>query len=78
MGLLRTLATLPVRAPVDATLWIATKLTEQVEQERNSPAALRAALAVAEQQLLAGEMTEEAYDEIEDDLLRRLQKAAAQ
>ncbi|MEM7520416.1 MAG: gas vesicle protein GvpG [Pseudomonadota bacterium] len=75
MGLLRTLAALPVKGPMDATLWVATKLAEQVEQERNSPAALRAALAQAEQRLLAGELSEDDYDEIEDDLLRRLQQA---
>lgn len=77
MGLLRTLVSLPVKGPVDATFWVASKLSEQVEKERNSPATLRAALAQAEQQLLAGELSEDEYDVIEDDLLLRLKAVAA-
>ena len=77
MGLLRTLLLLPVKGPLDGTLWVAGKLAEQVEAERNSPAALRAALAEAERQLLDGTLSEEAYDEIEDDLLERLQEASS-
>lgn len=76
MGVLRTLLSLPVKGPMDATLWVASKLAEQVESERNSPATLRAALAQAEQQLLAGELSEVEYDVIEDDLLLRLKNVA--
>ncbi|MEM6939779.1 MAG: gas vesicle protein GvpG [Pseudomonadota bacterium] len=74
MGLLTRLVMLPVKGPLDGTFWIASQLAEQVEKERNSPAALRQALAEAEQQLLAGTLSEEAYDAIEDDLLHRLLK----
>jgi hypothetical protein len=76
MGLLRTLVLLPVIGPADGALWVASKLAEQVEQERNSPATLRAALAEAERQLLAGELSEDDYSDIEDDLLIRLKEAA--
>ena len=75
MGVLSTLLLLPVKGPSDGVMWVASKLAEQVEKERNSPAALRAALAAAEQKLLAGELSEDAYDEIETNLLQRLQKA---
>ena len=76
MGLLSRLLTLPVRGPGDGVLWLATRLAEHVEAERNSPAVLRAALADAEAQLLAGEIDEETYDAIEDDLLARLSHAS--
>ncbi|MEO1238055.1 MAG: gas vesicle protein GvpG [Pseudomonadota bacterium] len=75
MGILTRLLTLPVRGPADGVLWVAGKLAEHVDAERNSPAALRAALAEAERQLLAGEIDEAAYDAIEDDLLERLSHA---
>lgn len=75
MGLLRRLALLPITGPLDASLWVAAKLTEQIDAERNNPAELQTALARAEQQLLAGELTEDQYDQIEDDLLLRLRTA---
>lgn len=77
MGLLSSLLLLPVKGPGDGVIWVANKLAEQVERERNSPAALRAALTEAERQLLSGELSEEAYDEIEDDLLARLKLAGS-
>lgn len=72
MGILSTLILLPVKAPVDGAFWVARKLAEHVEEERNSPAALRAALAEAERQLVSGELSEDAYEEIEDELISRL------
>lgn len=75
MGLLRGLVTLPVSGPVKGTLWIAKKIHEAAEQEHNDPAALRAQLARLEGLLLAGEITEEAYDAAEQDLLLRLRNA---
>ena len=75
MGLLTSLLLSPVTATPKGVLWVARRLAEQAEAEHNSPAALRAALATAEAQLLAGEHSEEDYDIIEDDLLDRLAKA---
>lgn len=75
MGLLSRLLTLPIRGPGDGVLWVASKLAEHVDAERNSPAALRAALADAEKQLLAGEIDEDTYETIEDDILDRLSTA---
>lgn len=75
MGLLTSLLLAPVTAPPKGVFWVARHLAEKAEAERNSPAALRAALAAAESQLLAGELSEEDYDVIEDDLLARLAKA---
>lgn len=76
MGLLANLLLLPVKGPADGALWVARKIAEAAESERNDPAALRAALREAERRLLDGSLSEEAYDEIEDDILRRLKAAA--
>jgi hypothetical protein len=75
MGLLSRLLLLPVSAPLSGSLWIARQITESVERERNSPAALRAALREAEVRLLSGELSEEDYEAIETELLVRLRVA---
>lgn len=75
MGLLGTLLLLPFRGPLDATLWVAGQIGATAERQWNDPAALRAALASAEQRLLAGELSEEEYDAIETDLLERMKAA---
>jgi hypothetical protein len=72
MGLLRKVLTFPVSGPADGVLWLAARIAEAAEAERNDPASLRRALAAAEAALLAGEMSEEEYDAIEEDLLTRL------
>ncbi|WP_342070899.1 gas vesicle protein GvpG [Yoonia algicola] len=72
MGLLRTLLTLPIKGPVDGTLWVARKIEEAADKELNDPAALRKSLAALETQLLAGAITEEEYDEAETHLLLRI------
>ena len=75
MGLLSRLLLLPVSAPAAGSLWVARQIADCVERERNSPAALREALRAAEAGLLAGELSEEAYEAIETDLLERLKDA---
>jgi len=72
MGLLRTLLTLPIKGPVDGTLWVARKIEEAADKELNDPATLRKSLAALETQLLAGAITEEEYDEAETHLLLRI------
>lgn len=72
MGLLSRLLLLPVSAPVSGSLWIARQIADSVERERNSPAALHAALREAEARLLSGDLSEEAYDALETELLMRL------
>jgi len=72
MGILRSLLTLPVCAPVNGTLWIGRKVHEASEREFNDPASLRKALQSLEKKLLSGEISEEAYDAEEMVLLLRL------
>lgn len=72
MGLLRSLLALPLKAPVDGTLWVAQKIHESAQQELNDPTSIRKTLVALEQKLLAGEISEEEYDEAETELLYRL------
>lgn len=73
MGLLRNLLTLPISGPVNGTLWVAGKVHEAADKELNDPATLRKSLVALERQLLAGVITEDAYDAAENDILERLQ-----
>ncbi|MEU9235963.1 gas vesicle protein GvpG [Streptomyces subrutilus] len=71
MGLLTYLLTLPV-APVRAVTWVAQRVVDQAEEEYYDPAPVWQRLAELEQQLLSGEIDEEAFDREEDELLDRL------
>ncbi|MEM6826248.1 MAG: gas vesicle protein GvpG [Pseudomonadota bacterium] len=76
IGLVARLVALPVNGPIGGAVWTARQIAKSVEQERNSPAAIRAALRDAEARLLDGTLSEEDYDKIEDDLLERLEGTA--
>jgi hypothetical protein len=73
MGLLSGLLLLPV-APLRGTIWIAEKLAEQAEAELSDRRAVRRLLLEAEAALERGELTEEEYDRVEDELLDRLEE----
>jgi 2-oxo-4-hydroxy-4-carboxy--5-ureidoimidazoline (OHCU) decarboxylase len=66
VGLLTGLVTLPL-APARGVHWTLTQLLEAAEREQR--AAIQRELAELEQALLAGEITEEEFDEREDELL---------
>ncbi|MEO0667442.1 MAG: gas vesicle protein GvpG [Pseudomonadota bacterium] len=72
MGLLSSLILLPVKGPMDGAVWVANKVNESVQQEWNNPASIRKALVSLEKQLLAEEISEDAYDAAETELLLRL------
>ncbi len=76
MGILSTLLLLPLKGPADSALWVAKQVADAVDQERNSPTAIKAALTEAERKLISGEMSEEEYDILETELLRRLKALA--
>lgn len=75
MGLFRTLLTFPVSAPMQGSLWVARKLHEAAENEYHDAGAIRRQLADLENALLAGEISEDTYDEAEEHLLLRLRDA---
>jgi hypothetical protein len=71
MGLLTGLLTLPL-APVRGTIWIAERLLEEAERELNQPAAIEAQLDELERRHERGELSDDDYEMLEDDLIRRL------
>lgn len=72
MGILSTLLTLPVSAPINGTLWIAEKLLEQAEGEIYDEGKVRARLMELELRLDLGEISEDEYMAAEEVLLDRL------
>jgi len=71
VGVLTGLLLLPL-APLRGTIWIAEKLAEYAESELNDERAVRRLLVEAEAALEAGELSEAEYNQIEDQLLDRL------
>lgn len=72
MGLLTSLLTFPVSAPLKSAWWVAEKLHEKATAELNDPATIKAAIADLEKRMLAGEISEDDYEEAELELLTRL------
>jgi IS5 family transposase len=77
MGLFTGLLLLPL-APLRGTIWIAERLAEQAEREANEETLIRRLLLEAEAALEAGSLTEAEFDEIEDELLERLEASQAE
>jgi Gas vesicle protein G len=71
MGLITGLLTLPL-APVRGTVWIAEQLLAEAERQLDDPARIDQQLAEAEASYERGEISEEEYELLEDELLRRL------
>ncbi len=71
MGLLTALVTLPL-APVRGTMWVAEILLEEAERQMNDPAVVEQQLLEAEAAYERGELTEDEFADIEDELLARL------
>jgi Gas vesicle protein G len=71
MGLLTGLLTLPL-APVRGTMWVAERVLEEAERQLNDPAAIEQQLIEAEAARDRGELSEQEFEQIEDELLARL------
>ncbi|WP_121750040.1 gas vesicle protein GvpG [Streptomyces sp. E2N166] len=74
MGLISEVLLLPL-APVRGGAWAIRQVLSEAERIYYDPATIRAELARLEQQLEAGEISEEEFDRQEDDLLDRLEIA---
>ena len=74
MGIFTGLLLLPL-APLRGTIWIAERLAEYAERELDDEGTVRRLLAEAEIDLERGELTEEEFAHIEDELLERLDGA---
>ena len=71
MGLFTGLLTLPL-APVRGTVWIAERVLEEAERQMNDPAVIEQQLLEAEARHERGELSDDEFEQIEDELLRRL------
>ncbi|MFE0930245.1 gas vesicle protein GvpG [Streptomyces mutabilis] len=72
MGLISEVLLLPF-APVRGSAWAIRQVLNEAERIYYDPATVRAELARLEEQLEAGEITEEEFDRQEDGLLDRLE-----
>jgi hypothetical protein len=72
MGLLSGILLLPL-APLRGTVWIAEKLLEYAEAELNDEATVRRLLVEAEIAFENGELSAAEYEQVEDELLDRLE-----
>jgi hypothetical protein len=74
VGLIGEVLMLPF-APVRGAGWAVRQVLREAERIYYDPATVRAELARLEEQLEAGEITEEEFDRREDELLDRLETA---
>ena len=72
MGLIKEVVLLPF-APVRGSGWVIGQVLREAERIYYDPATVRAELARLEEQLEAGEISEEEFDRREDELLDRLE-----
>ncbi|MEU7568427.1 gas vesicle protein GvpG [Streptomyces fradiae] len=75
MGLLGELLLLPA-APVRGTAWVLRQVVAEAERQYYDPATVRRELARLTERLEAGEIDDEEFDRLEDELLDRLEKGA--
>lgn len=76
MGFLTGVLLLPL-APLRGTIWLAERLTEVAERELDDEAAFRRLLVEAEIAFESGELSETEYEQVEEELLDRLELARA-
>jgi hypothetical protein len=74
MGVLTGLLLLPL-APLRGTIWLAERLAEAAERELDEEATARRLLVEAEIAFETGELSEAEYEQVEDELLERLELA---
>jgi hypothetical protein len=74
MGLISGLLTLPL-APVRGVAWIGEQVALEAERERSDEARVRRELAQLEVELEFGRISEQEFEEREDALLERLERA---
>lgn len=69
--MLTGLLTLPL-APVRGTIWVAERMLEEAERQLNDPAAIEQQIVEAEEAFDRGELSEEEFEQIEEELVQRL------
>lgn len=76
MGFLTGILLLPL-APLRGTIWLAERLAEVAEREADDETTFRRLLVEAEIAFESGELSEAEYEQVEDELLERLELARA-
>ena len=76
MGIFTGLLLLPL-APLRGTIWLAERLAEIADRELNDESTVLRLLVEAEMALDAGQISHAEYEEIEDELLDRLESLRA-
>jgi len=71
MGLIGGLLALPL-APARGLVWVVGQVIDEAEAQLHDPRRIHAELARAEEALEAGEIDQETYEAIEEELLDRL------
>lgn len=74
MGFLTGVLLLPL-APLRGTIWLAERLTEVAERELDDEAVFRRLIVEAEIAYESGELSEAEYEQVEEELLERLELA---
>jgi hypothetical protein len=74
MGFLTGLLLLPL-APLRGTIWLAERLMEVAERELDDEATFKRLLVEAEIAFESGELSESEYEQVEEELLERLELA---
>ena len=74
MGILTGVLLLPL-APLRGTIWLAERLAAEAERELDDEATVRRLLVEAEIAFESGELSETEYEQVEDELLERLEAA---
>lgn len=72
MGLLKTLLSAPVRAPISGFFWIAGKLAEKLEAEVYDPKKIQKELEDLQLRYDLGQISEDELEQAETILLERL------
>lgn len=76
MGIFTGLLLLPL-APLRGTIWVAEQLAAVAERELNDETTIRRLLVEAEMALESGQLSQAEYEQVEDELLERLELARA-
>ena len=72
MGLISGLLTLPL-APVRGVVWVGEQIAEEADRHLDSGARIRRELAALELELERGNLSQEEFEQREDELIERLQ-----
>ena len=76
MGIVTNVLGAPVTGPAKGVFWILKKVYEAAYDEFYDPSSIKRQLIELEDQLDAGHITEEEFEEVEVVLLQRLKEAA--